>query len=230
MSRRKKKRYSDNLQASNILEIYKEGYTQLRTYWRSKYFKNTYPMSLELGCGKGEHVLALARHFPRQNFVGIDKKGARLWAGSQQALREGLTNVLFLRAAVEDLPKFFDYAQIQTIYLPFPDPYPKDRHIRRRLTSATHLLLYAKYLSREGSIIFKTDSLALHHYTLEQLSIVSARIVEISTDYHKFSTKDPFIQSIASTYEQRAVAQKKTIKYIRFQLPTSSTGMGQTKF
>ena len=223
MSRSKKKRYADNSQASNVLEEGKQEYDQLRTSWRTKYFQNTYPITLELGCGKGEHVLALARHSPRQNFVGIDKKGARLWAGSQQALREGLTNVLFLRAAAEDLPKFFDYAQTHAIYLPFPDPYPKDRHVRRRLTSAAHLRLYAKYLQSSGNIVFKTDSLALYNYTLEQLSIVSANILEQSMNYHTFSTKYLFAQSITSTYERRAVAQGKTIKYIRFQLPPPSS-------
>ena len=221
--RSKQKRYADNAQASNLLEEGKQEYKQLRIYWRTKYFKNSYPITLELGCGKGEHVLALARHLPRQNFVGIDKKGARLWSGSQQALREGLTNVVFLRAAVEDLPNFFDYEQIHTIYLPFPDPYPKDRHIRRRLTSAMHLQLYAKYLNVNGNIVFKTDSLELYKYTLEQLSIVSANILEKSMNYHTFSTEDILAQSITSTYEQRAVAQDETIKYIRFQLPTSSS-------
>ncbi len=102
--------------------------------WNQDYFKNERPITLEIGCGKGEYTVGLSRIYPERNFIGVDIKGDRLWKGSKIALEEDLQNVGFLRTQVQMIEDFFEENEVDTIWITFPDPRPRDRDEKRRLT------------------------------------------------------------------------------------------------
>lgn len=107
----------------------------MKGHWREMYFKNDNPIVLELGCGKGEYTVGLAKMFPDVNFIGVDIKGARMWTGATQALGEGLKNVAFLRTNIEIIDRFFAEGEVQEIWLTFSDPQMKNP------AQASHLYL-----------------------------------------------------------------------------------------
>ena len=114
----------------------------MRGQWREQYFNNQNPIILELGCGKGEYTVGLAKLFPQVNFIGVDIKGARMWTGATQALKEGLTNVAFLRTNIEIIDHFFAPDEVQEIWLTFCDPQMKNP--RKRLTSTFFMQRYRR--------------------------------------------------------------------------------------
>ena len=104
----------------------------LKGRWREDFFHNENPIVLELGCGRGEYTVGLARRFPDRNFIGVDIKGARIWAGAKESMQSGMTNVAFLRTNIEILPQFFSSGEVSEIWITFPDPQMKK--VRKRLT------------------------------------------------------------------------------------------------
>lgn len=218
MARRSKHdRYKDNACCDKLIEPGKHVYGCLRGRWNSDYFRRKAPITAELGCGKGEYTLGLALRFPDRNFVGIDRKGARLWVGSQTAAHKRLPHVAFLRARVEQLPLFFVPGELSCIHLIFPDPYPKDRHAARRLSAVPFLRMYQQLLSPQGEIILKTDAQHLYLYTLAQLKALNISPQVCSEHLHQdpyYATQED--QGLMSTYEQRALAADRPIYYIRF--------------
>ena len=133
--------------------------------WREMFFHNDNPIVLELGCGKGEYAVGLARMFPNVNFIGVDIKGARMWTGAKQALQEQLPNVAFLRTNIEIIDRFFGEDEVQEIWLTFSDPQMKNA--RKRLTSTYFLQRYRHFLNDKGLVHLKTDSNFLFTYTRE---------------------------------------------------------------
>ena len=117
---------------------------ELKGHWHERYFKNQNPIVLELGCGKGEYTVELAKLYPQMNFIGVDIKGARMWTGATQALNEGLKNVAFLRTNIEIIERFFAEDEVQAIWLTFSDPQMKNP--RKRLTSTYFLARYRQFL------------------------------------------------------------------------------------
>lgn len=128
--------------------------------WREIYFHNDNPIVVELGCGKGEYAVGLARMFPGINFIGVDIKGARMWTGATQAINEGLKNVAFLRTNIEIIDRFFAPDEVQEIWLTFSDPQMKNP--RKRLTSTYFMERYRRFLVDRGIIHLKTDSNSYH--------------------------------------------------------------------
>ena len=122
--------------------------------WKLDYFKNENPLVLELGCGKGEYTVALAKQNPHKNFIGIDLKSNRMWKGAGIALEENLTNVAFMRGVIEKITEFFSADEVDEIWITFPDPYPKDRHEKHRLTHPRFLKVYQEVLPENGLINF----------------------------------------------------------------------------
>ncbi len=167
--RKKLQRFSDNAQRRNIIEPGKASYVQLKGQWRTDYFNNQHDLVVELGCGKGAYTLGLAQQFPHKNFVGVDIKGARLWVGSSYALAHALYQVAFLRTKIEQLDQCFAPGEVSEFYIPFPDPRPRDRDEKRRLTSPRFLALYRQLLQPGGFVHLKTDDAALFSYTLAVL-------------------------------------------------------------
>lgn len=184
--------------------------------WHSDFFHNDAPIVLELGCGKGEYTVGLAREFPDKNYIGIDIKGARMYTGAKQALEEKMTNVAFLRTDIELLPYFFAPGEVAEIWITFPDPQMKK--VRRRLTSTRFLDLYRQVMVADGIVNLKTDSPFLYTYTrylLDENSIPPL----VCTDNLYDGTFDSRILGIHTFYEQQWLDRGLTIKYISFALP-----------
>ena len=136
---------------------------QLKSHWHDSFFHNDNPIVLELGCGRGEYAVGLARRYPDRNFIGVDIKGARMWSGATESLREGLKNVAFLRTNIEMIDRFFAPGEVQEIWLTFSDPQMKKA--TKRLTSTYFLQRYRRFLTDGGIIHLKTDSNFLFTYT-----------------------------------------------------------------
>ena len=180
-------------------------------HWREEYFKNQNPIVLELGCGKGEYTVGLARRHPEMNFIGVDIKGARMWTGATMALREGLPNVAFLRTNIEIIDRFFGPDEVQELWLTFSDPQMKNP--RKRLTSTWFLNRYRHFLTDGGIVHLKTDSNFLYTYTT-LLVEKNGLPVELQTaDLYKAVPAEGFAEAAAiqTYYEQ--------IKYLKFRLP-----------
>ena len=135
----------------------------MRGKWHAEYFHNDHPIVLELGCGRGEYTVGLAARYPNKNYIGIDIKGARMWAGAKQAELAGMKNVAFLRTNIEMLPHFFAPNEVAEIWITFPDPQMKKA--TKRLTSTYFMQRYAQLLQANGLIHLKTDSPFLYTYT-----------------------------------------------------------------
>lgn len=193
---------------------------EMKGHWREQYFKNNHPIVLELGCGKGEYTVGLAKLFPHINFIGVDIKGARMWTGAKQAIEQGLTNVAFLRTNIELIDRFFGQDEVQEIWLTFSDPQMKN--VRKRLTSTYFMNRYRCFLVDGGLIHLKTDSNFLFTYTHAMVENNRLPIVQSTEDlYHTTdmdeSTKQ--ILSIQTYYESMWIARGLNIKYLKFELP-----------
>lgn len=169
MSRQKLKKFADNKESRLIIESDKPFYTACKGKWNSDFFKNENEIVLELACGRGEYTTGLAPRFPNKNFIGIDVKGDRLWNGSTIAEENDYKNVAFLRAQIHHLEDFFEENEVSEIWLTFPDPRPKNRDIKRRLTNPRFMGVYKNILKPNGLFRFKTDNPGLFEYTLEVL-------------------------------------------------------------
>ena len=192
----------------------------MKGHWREEYFHNANPIVLELGCGKGEYAVGLAKLFPDVNFSGVDSKGARMWTGAKQALEQNLPNVAFLRTNIEIIDRFFGKDEVQEIWLTFSDPQMKNP--RKRLTSTFFMERYRRFLIDGGLIHLKTDSNFLFTYT--------KFMVEKNNLPTDFCTKDLYndtpeklvgspILTIQTYYESMWMARGLNIRYMRFHLP-----------
>jgi len=185
--------------------------------WHEDYFKNDNPIVLELGCGKGEYTVELARLYPDMNFIGVDIKGARMWTGAKMALQEGLKNVAFLRTNIEIIDRFFGHDEVSEIWLTFSDPQMKNP--RKRLTSTYFLERYRRFLKDGGIIHVKTDSNFLYTYTNFMVKENQLPLLFATTDlYHDESIDDETrrILSIQTYYEQMWIERGLNIKYMKF--------------
>ena len=131
----------------------------------SGFFKNTHPVILELACGKGEYATGLAQLHPQKNFIGVDIKGNRIWAGAKFSLDHHLTNVAFLRTQIHKIDTYFATNEVQEIWITFPDPQPRISKAKKRLVHPRFLRLYKKILRPGGKIHLKTDSPGLYNFT-----------------------------------------------------------------
>jgi tRNA (guanine-N7-)-methyltransferase len=212
----KLKRFAIIAQRDNVLEPGKELYDKINGRWNADFFKCNRPITLELACGRGEYTVALAKHFPDRNFIGIDKKGDRIWKGSTWATEQGLANAGFLRAQMLYLESFFASGEADEIWITFPDPRPRRRDIKRRLTSPRYLDIYKKIVRPGGWVRLKTDNTPLFDYTLEVLqSRADVAQLEFTRNLYQ-SALQPECFDIKTRYEEMFSAQGEQIKYLRF--------------
>jgi tRNA (guanine-N7-)-methyltransferase len=195
---------------------------QLAGNWAKDFFKNDNPIVLELGCGKGEYTVNLAREYPNKNFIGIDIKGARIWRGALTSLEEKLTNVGFLRTRIELINSFFIENEISEIWITFPDPQLKKRRAKKRLTAAKFLNSYAEFLEKKGLIHLKTDSDFLYEYTLQVVEFNKLPLLFHHNDIYNANEIDPLLTSIQTHYESLFRKEGQNITYIKFQLNGNS--------
>ncbi|MCH4242299.1 MAG: tRNA (guanosine(46)-N7)-methyltransferase TrmB [Prevotella sp.] len=192
---------------------------EMKGHWRETYFHNLQPIVLELGCGKGEYTVELARLYPKVNFIGVDIKGARMWTGARKALEEGLDNVAFLRTNIEIINRFFSQDEVQEIWLTFSDPQMKNA--RKRLTSTSFLNRYRDFLIDGGLIHLKTDSHFLFTYTQELVKVNHLVLLFSTQDlYHEKGLDEDtrHILDIQTYYERMWIERGIPIKYMKFQL------------
>jgi len=186
---------------------------EVKGKWSTSFFKNNNPIVLELGCGKGEYTVGLAKLFPDKNFIGIDIKGARMWSGAKQSLDEGLTNVAFLRTHIELITHFFEKGEVSEIWITFPDP--QMNKVNKRMTSTRFMQLYTKVLGGESLIHLKTDSNFMFHYTREMVKENNLPVLFETDDLYNSGYADDILK-IQTFYEQQWLARGLNIKYLKF--------------
>lgn len=185
MSRKKSIRFVQVKENLNVLEPGKVLYENIKGNWNSIFFQNENPIVLEIGCGKGEYTIGLAKLFPEKNFIGIDIKGDRIAVGSNNAIVQDLKNVGFLRIKVQDLISFFEKDEVSEIWITFPDPQPLKSGIKRRLTNDRFLEMYKSILIEDGILHLKTDSELLFDYTLERLEAFGTKDLVFTKDLYQ---------------------------------------------
>jgi tRNA (guanine-N7-)-methyltransferase len=183
----------------------------------SGYFGNDNPITLELGCGKGEYTVALAEEHPGGNYIGIDIKGARIWRGAKTALEKKLQNVAFVRTRVDFIPSIFGPGEVDEIWITFPDPQLKKSRTKKRLTSPRFLNAYKALLKKDGIVHLKTDNQVLHEYTADLLTYNNCKILARTNDlYHSDLEKET--RGIRTFYENMFLEEGLPITYLKFQL------------
>ncbi|MEI6753835.1 MAG: tRNA (guanosine(46)-N7)-methyltransferase TrmB [Paludibacter sp.] len=188
---------------------------EMKGKWNEFFFKNNHPIVLELGCGKGEYTVGMAKMFPDKNFIGVDIKGARLWSGAKQSIQEELKNVAFLRTDIEMIHYFFSENEVSEIWLTFPDPQMKK--VTKRLTATNFLRTYQQFVRNDGLIHLKTDSNFMFTYTFEVLNTNNYNVIFSSTDLYASELQNPVL-GIKTYYEKQWLSRGLSIKYIQFVL------------
>lgn len=224
MSKGKLAKFADMERYENVFQypfsVVEQVPFEMKGHWRDMYFHNDNPIVLELGCGKGEYAVGLARLFPDINFIGVDIKGARMWTGATKALAEGLKNVAFLRTNIEIIDRFFSAGEVQEIWLTFSDPQMKN--VRKRLTSTYFMERYRRFLVDGGIVHVKTDSNFLFTYTTYMVEHNHLPLLFHTEDlYHTAEIDDDTrrILSIQTYYESQWIERGLNIRYMKFRLP-----------
>lgn len=217
MPKKKHARFAENLTFPHMFQLsfddVKQGF-EMKGKWK-EFFGNDNPIILELGCGKGEYIVALSARYPDKNFIGIDIKGARMWRGAKTTHENGVKNAAFIRTRIDQIEGLFDANEISGIWVTFPDPQPTKA--RKRLTSPMFLNRYIKFL-KPGSIIhLKTDN---HDFFQFTLNIVNEEGYELL--FHTFDLYNSGIQDdvmlTQTHYEKIFLEQGVPIKYLRFKI------------
>ena len=224
MGKNKLARFAENKTLPNVFQPTRDealNNFHLKGKWRSEVFKNQNPIVLELGCGKGEYSVGLAKAFPEKNFIGIDIKGARFWFGAKEAIENNLNNAVFLRTQIELVDCFFYLVEVDEIWITFPDPQIKYRRTKHRMTHPDFLERYKKILKKDGIMHLKTDSEFLHGYTLGLLQGAGHEIISAHHDIYgapEYEPGTPLLREIKTYYEGLFSAKGKTITYIKFRI------------
>lgn len=219
-SKNKLKRFRENDTFPNVIQPTREevldGFT-LKGKWNT-HFNNNNPIVLELGCGKGEYTIALARKNPKINYIGIDLKGARFWRGAKTALEDNLPNVAFIRTQIELIDLLFAENEVDEIWITFPDPQIKYTRTKHRLTNAEFLRKYNTVLKPDGIVNLKTDSEFMHGYTLGLLHGEGHEILYAHHDIYKNYHAPEEVTSTQTFYERQYLENNKPITYIQFKI------------
>jgi tRNA (guanine-N7-)-methyltransferase len=218
MAKKKLVHFTENLTFPHLFQPrYQELIPEfrMRSAWGKEFFGNDQPVILELGCGKGEYTVALAKHYPEKNFIGIDIKGARLWRGSKTVAEEEMKNAAFIRTHANNLPHLFAPGEVNEIWITFPDPQPK--HERKRLTAPAFIDRYRKVLVGGGVIHLKTDDVPFYEYTLEVIRETGLHLQWKTEDLYGSGTVHD-VATVQTYYEKIWLGQKKPIMYVRFSI------------
>lgn len=220
MAKHKLQRFAENETFSNLFQRSHfdcQGVEfPLKGKWREEYFKNNNPIVLELGCGKGEYTIAMAQRNPDNNFIGIDRKGARLWRGCKDAIENDMKNVAFLRITIDKIGYYFAENEVDEIWVTFPDPQLHSE--RKRLISPRFVGYYRQVMKLGGgSINLKTDSKELYEYVVESSPVYGWALEEKVDDVYAEPCA-PILKEVQTFYEKMWLAQGKRISYVRIKV------------
>lgn len=221
-SKNKLRRFKDNETFSNVIQPSREEVVnktfKYKGHWNDLYFKNNKPIIVELGCGKGEYTVGLAKKYKDKNFIGIDIKGARFWLGAKTALEQKMNNVGFLRTQIELVAEVFGKNEISEIWITFPDPQIKYKRTKHRMTNPEFLDKYKHILKQDGLIHLKTDSEYMHGYTLGILEGLNHDILYSHHDIYVNHEAPEDVIDIQTFYEKQYLEKGKAITYLNFKL------------
>ena len=220
-SKNKLRRFNENETFENVVQPTREevvsGSFPHKGQWH-KFFKNDNPIVVELGCGKGEYSVGLAKEFPEKNFIGIDIKGARFWRGAKTAIEENMDNVAFVRTQIELVEGIFAANEIAEIWITFPDPQLKYKRTKHRMTNTQFLQKYKRILKPNGIMNLKTDSEFMHGYTLGLLHGEGHEVIYANHDVYKNEGAPKEVIGIQTFYEKQYLEHAKPITYIKFRI------------
>ena len=214
MGQKKLQRFADIKNFSNVLEYP----VAMQGKWNS-FFKNDHPIVLELACGRGEYTVGLSALFSEKNFIGVDVKGNRMYIGAKKCLDTNITNAAFLRTQITLLTDYFKPAEVDEIWITFPDPQLRTSKAKKRLTHPAFLRLYQQILQPNGCIHLKTDSPKLYAFTKQVIEMYQLFLVEDCNDVYASNPSESL--SIKTHYEALDIAGSNTIYYLKFQLPAT---------
>jgi len=184
----------------------------------NEFFGNSNGITLELACGKGEYTVALAQKYPARNFIGIDLKGNRIWAGAKKCLEEGVKNAAFIRTQIEKITDYFAVGEVQEIWITFPDPQLRMSRAKKRLTHPRFLRLYQQIMTPGGFVHLKTDSPNLYHFTRLVCAMYSVPVLEdMDNVYARQEISEEL--KIKTYYESLDIAGSNRVHYLKFCLP-----------
>ena len=213
MAQKKLMRFKEINSFPNVLQ-YPEN---MKGKWQH-FFKNNNPVILELACGKGEYTVGLAKIYPDKNFIGVDIKGNRLWAGAKKCIEENIPNAAFLRTQIDKINNYFKAAEVHEIWITFPDPQLRKSKAKKRLTHPKFLRLYKEILQPGGYIHLKTDSPDLYQFTRNVIDHYGLIIISDKKDLYKIENLQPELR-IQTWYEGMDIAKSNTVFYLCFTLP-----------
>ncbi|MBT8320945.1 MAG: tRNA (guanosine(46)-N7)-methyltransferase TrmB [Eudoraea sp.] len=220
-SKNKLKRFRENESFGNVIQPSRhevtDGNFEYRGRW-AEYFGNSHPIVLELGCGKGEYTVGLAKKFPECNYIGVDIKGARFWRGAKTAVEENLNQVAFLRTQIELIDLLFGENEVSEIWITFPDPQIKYKRTKHRLLNESFLNKYRNILKKDGVVHLKTDSEFLHGYTLGLLHGLRQEVLYANHNVYVNEGSPTEVTEIQTFYENQYLEEGKPITYIKFRL------------
>ena len=222
-SKNKLKRFSENLTFKNVIQPDRDSVVnnqfKYRGNWNKQVFYNNNPIVIELGCGKGEYSVTMAKENPNINYVGIDIKGARFWKGAKMALENKLDNVIFLRTQIELIAKIFDENEVSEIWITFPDPQIKLKREKHRLVNLNFIEIYKNILVQDGVINLKTDSEFLHGYMLGLIGASkSLKLIYSNHDIYNNSGSPKYVTEIKTFYELKFLNENKPITFLSFRI------------
>lgn len=189
----------------------------IKGHWRERIFKNSNPLVVEFGCGKGEYTIGLAIKHPEMNFIGVDIKGARMWRGAKTSSDYSILNTAFLRTRIEFIDSFFAEDEIDEIWITFPDPHPGKKNSNKRLTCPWFLNKYTKVLKNNGIIHLKTDNIDLYNYTCRTAERNQLEVLASTPDLYGGSIANDIL-SIKTHYEKLFLKDGLKISYLAFRL------------
>lgn len=225
MSKKNKlEHFAENLTFDNMFQYSYEQVINgfdLKGNWNKDFFKNDNDIILELGCGKGEYSVGLAKYYPEKNFIGIDIKGARIWRGLKDCEEQNISNVAFIRTRINLIEFFFGKNEISEIWITFPDPFPLESNERKRLTSPQFLDRYSSLLKPGGIINLKTDNIIFFEYTLDVIREGGHELLYHTYDVYGEKNEE-VLTSIQTFYEKKWLANGTKIKYLKFR-PTNNS-------
>ena len=208
----KLERYAYNRNSDYVIQEGKGIYNSTKGKW-NKIFKNNNPIIIELACGNGEYTVSRSLSNKQKNYIGVDIKGARIWKGANILEENNINNALFLRTQIESISNFFEKNEVDEILISFPDPRPKKKDIKKRLTNNFFLEMYHKILKKNGLLILKTDDHKLFDYSYEEIKSSKFNIEDYTIDLYN-SSKFEFYKKIKTKYENRFLLEGKKIKLL----------------